>query len=74
MHGMGHSAALMGGLLCASILNAQAASTSSGQAASTSSGQAYPSRNVRIIVRLSPGGSMDVTARLVADRLNEPLG
>ncbi len=36
--------------------------------------QSYPSRNVRIIVGLSPGGSMDVTARLVADRLKESLG
>jgi tripartite-type tricarboxylate transporter receptor subunit TctC len=36
--------------------------------------QSFPSRNVRIIVGLSPGGSMDVTARLVADRLKESLG
>ena len=34
----------------------------------------YPSRNVRIIVGLSPGGSMDVTARLVADGLRDVLG
>ena len=39
-----------------------------------SSTQPYPSRNVRIIVGLSPGGSMDVTARLVADRLKDSLG
>lgn len=44
------------------------------QTASTSSGPSYPTRNVRIIVGLSPGGSMDVTARLVADRLKESLG
>ncbi len=41
---------------------------------STASAQPYPSRNVRIIIGLSPGGSMDVTARLVADRLKESLG
>jgi tripartite-type tricarboxylate transporter receptor subunit TctC len=42
--------------------------------ATAASAQIYPSRNVRIIVGLSPGGSMDVTARLVADRLKESLG
>ena len=40
----------------------------------TAGAQSFPARNVRIIVGLSPGGSMDVTARLVADRLKESLG
>jgi len=36
--------------------------------------KAFPSRNLRVIVGLSPGGSMDVTARLVADKLKDALG
>ena len=30
--------------------------------------QSYPARHIRVIVGLSPGGSMDVTARLVGDK------
>ncbi len=44
------------------------------QAPTTGAAQIYPTRAVRIIVGLSPGGSMDVTARLVADRLRDVLG
>jgi len=50
---------------------AQPASTGSGQATSTGSGQAYPARPIRIIVPQSPGASTDITARLVAQGLNE---
>jgi tripartite-type tricarboxylate transporter receptor subunit TctC len=36
--------------------------------------QAYPSRPVRMIVPLPAGGSTDITARLVAQRLTDRLG
>ena len=36
--------------------------------------QAYPSRPVRIIVAIRPGGSTDITARLIGQWLSERLG
>lgn len=42
--------------------------------AGATQGQTYPTRTVRVIVGLSPGGSMDVTARLVSEKLKDMLG
>ena len=44
------------------------------QSASTGSGQAYPSRPVRLIVPQSAGGSTDVVARVIVQRMTESLG
>src|SRR6516162_2205317 len=34
----------------------------------------YPSRPVRLIVAFTPGGSADLTARLIADKMHATLG
>lgn len=36
--------------------------------------QTYPSKVVRIVIGFAPGGSMDVTARLMAERMREEMG
>ena len=49
------------------------AGAASGQTASTGPGQGYPGKPVRIITGL-PGGSLDLTARLLAPKLAERMG
>src|SRR6266852_1748114 len=46
-----------------------AAATPSGAQAQTSQAQAWPQRPVRFILPLGPGSGVDITARLLADRL-----
>jgi tripartite-type tricarboxylate transporter receptor subunit TctC len=58
----------MNGLMIAVALAATLAG------ASSASAQSYPSRQITMIVPFPPGGSTDVTARLMAERMRPALG
>jgi tripartite-type tricarboxylate transporter receptor subunit TctC len=45
-----------------------------GLLAGVAHGQAYPQRPVRIIVPLSPGGGVDLIARVIADHYSQAMG
>src|SRR5690242_6340067 len=49
-------------------------STHAQQNPSTSSGQAYPTKPIRLIVPLAPGGPSDILARSMAQVVSPPLG
>jgi tripartite-type tricarboxylate transporter receptor subunit TctC len=45
-----------------------------GQAHAQTSAPAYPTRPIRVVVPFAPGGVVDVTARLLAQKMTERLG
>jgi tripartite-type tricarboxylate transporter receptor subunit TctC len=59
------------GLLKLAVLGVVAALSAPPALAQT---DAWPNRPIRIIVGFAPGGSNDIVARLLADRLNKSLG
>ena len=42
--------------------------------AATLSAQTYPSQPIKLVVPFAPGGSTDLTARMIAPRMQELLG
>jgi tripartite-type tricarboxylate transporter receptor subunit TctC len=55
------------------VLTAAVAATSL-LVAGVASAQAYPNKPVRLIVPFAPGGTTDIVARVVAERINQSLG
>ena len=66
---------VLSGLLAASLAALNVVSMAAhAQAASTGSGQAFPTKQIRLVVPLAPGGNLDIVARAVAAPMGEAFG
>jgi len=61
------------GSLAALAIGVLVAGGAGAQAPSTVSGQAFPTKPIRIVVPFPPGGTTDVVARLVAQRMTDSM-
>ena len=68
------SAARMGRALWIGILGAGAAYLLADRASAQSAADRYPDRPIRIIVPFPPGGSVDLVARVLGQRMTENSG
>lgn len=59
---------------CRTIVTAVLATTASLLGAGAAWGQAYPSKPVRLIVPFAPGGTTDIVARVISDKIGATLG
>jgi tripartite-type tricarboxylate transporter receptor subunit TctC len=58
----------------AAFLPAAAVALIAGSAAGQAAAQAYPAKPIRLIAPYPPGGSSDILARILGEKLTEPLG
>jgi tripartite-type tricarboxylate transporter receptor subunit TctC len=59
---------------CSMLFLALACGAAAAQTASTSPGPAYPAKPVRVLVGFTPGGSSDIVARILSQKLIEAWG